>query len=264
MSWLLQLGLALIALAPLAWALWRPRPARARREADLALFHAQIAELDREREAGRLDEAAHAAALVEVQRRLLAAPDAAPATRPRRSAAILPALIPLLPALAFGLYLWHGKPGLPDAPLVERQAQARQDDAVIASLRQRLEQMEPNSDARRQGLVLLGSAEQGRGNGAAAAEAWGAALAIRYDPALAADLIELQIERGETQAAMGLLARALAAAPTQPRLRFLAGLAAARAGHAEGARRIWTELLAEAPADAPWKPLVESALSGLP
>jgi len=265
MSWILQLGLALLALVPLAWVLWRPRAPRERGEADLALYRAQIAELDRERDAGRLDSGAHGAAMVEVQRRLLAAPRvSAPVVRPARLGRLLPVLIPLLPAAAFGLYLWHGRPGLPDAPLQERQAEARADEAVMATLRQRLAQMPPGSEALRQGLVLLGGAERGRGNAAAAAEAWGRALAIRYDPALAADLIELQIERGQAEPAMALLTQALAVAPDQPRLRFLAGLAAARNGRVEAARETWTALLADAPADAPWKPLVERALAGLP
>ncbi len=76
MIWLWMLLLALLALAPLGWALWRPRALRGRREADLALYRAQLAELDADLAAGRLDAAGHAAARLEVQRRLLATPEA--------------------------------------------------------------------------------------------------------------------------------------------------------------------------------------------
>ena len=66
MIWVLLTLVALAALLPLALAVLRPKAARGRREADMALYRAQLAELDREREAGRLDEAAHRAARVEV------------------------------------------------------------------------------------------------------------------------------------------------------------------------------------------------------
>ncbi|EFH12216.1 c-type cytochrome biogenesis protein CcmI, partial [Teichococcus cervicalis] len=77
MIWLLFLGLAVLALAPLGWSLLRPARLRDRQEADLALYHAQLAELEREREAGRLEAEAYRAARLEVQRRVLAAPGVA-------------------------------------------------------------------------------------------------------------------------------------------------------------------------------------------
>ena len=65
MIWVLLMLVALAALLPLALAVLRPRAARGRRDADMALYRAQLAELDRERDAGRLDEAAHRAAVVD-------------------------------------------------------------------------------------------------------------------------------------------------------------------------------------------------------
>ena len=76
-TWALIALLILAVLVPLLLAVLRPARARGRREADLALYRAQMAELERERASGRLDEAAHRAAMLEVQRRLLAAPGAA-------------------------------------------------------------------------------------------------------------------------------------------------------------------------------------------
>ncbi|WP_431280999.1 c-type cytochrome biogenesis protein CcmI [Humitalea sp. 24SJ18S-53] len=265
MDWLLKFGLALLALVPLVIVLWRPGSARGRGAADLALYRAQLAELDRERAAGRLDEAAHAAAVLEVQRRLLAAPatGSMPA-RPSRSAVFLPVLLPLVPAAALGLYLWHGKPGLPAATFAERAVVAAEDAQIVNDLRARLELLQPNSAAAREGLMLLGTAERARGDGAAAAEAWTRALTMRFDPTLAAELIELQIERQDFAAADTLLRRSLAQAPRDPRLRFLSGAVAARAGRAADARAAWTALLADTPPDAPWKPIVERAIAALP
>lgn len=289
-TWILALLLAAVALAPLAFVLLRGRwdggAARGRREADLALYRAQIAELDRERTAGRLDEAAHRAAVVEVQRRLLAAVPAgeegappsalaeaapAPAASPaaaaegRRTALVmLGALAVGLPALALAIYLPRGTPDMPSAPYRARAEAAAQDDALIEQLRARLAQLDPSGDSARQGYVLLGNAERSRGRLDAAAEAWRRALDTRFDPGLAADLAELELERGDGDAAAALLTHALAAHPTDPRLRFLAGLAEAQAGRTENARTAWRGLLADSPPDAPWRGLVERQLQALP
>jgi cytochrome c-type biogenesis protein CcmH len=272
-TWLALALLAAAALAPLALALLRPprRAPRGRREADLALYRAQLTELDRERETGRLDAAAHRAAVLEVQRRLLGAPqdeaaaettDAAPGRRP--AAAPVFALVAAIAALSLGLYLWRGAPGLPSAPYAERAAVAQRDEALLAELRARLARLDPASETARQGYVLLGNAERTRGNLAGAAEAWTRALAARFDAGLAGDLAEVELERGETEAAARWITRGLAEAPRDPRLRFLAGLAEARAGRPETARAAWRALLADAPPDAPWRTLIERRLNELP
>ena len=65
--------MAAIALAPLALSLRRTAAARGRQEAAIALHRAQLAELDRDLADGRIAAAEHANAVLEVQRRLLAA-----------------------------------------------------------------------------------------------------------------------------------------------------------------------------------------------
>ncbi|MFC3125006.1 c-type cytochrome biogenesis protein CcmI [Pseudoroseomonas globiformis] len=264
MIWVLFLALAALVLAPLGFALFRPARTTGRAEADLALYRAQLAELDRERAAGRLEEAAHRAATVEVQRRLLAAPERGVEGKQGGGAAILAASVFLIPALGLGLYLWGGHPGIPAAPLVERQEAAARDDALLGQLRARLEQTSPGTEAYRQGWILLGNAERGRGRLDAAAQAWDRALASRFDPALAAEMADLRIQQGETDAASALLARALQQDPADPRLRYLTGLAEARAGRNANARSTWRALLAESPQDAPWRALLERQLQDLP
>jgi cytochrome c-type biogenesis protein CcmH len=267
-TWLLAAILAAAALAPLASSLLRPAPARGRREADLALYRAQIAELDRECDAGRLDEAAHRAATLEVQRRLLAAPaeEAATATGPGRL--LLPALVVLLPALAFGLYAWRGAPGLPSATQAERAAVQAQEEALLAQLRARLAQLDPRSEAARQGFVLLGNAERSRGRPEAAVEAWRRALESRFDPGLASELAELEIERGAQDAALVLLSRAQQSGELtealRMRLRFLTGLAEEAAGRPDAARTAWQQIIADSPPDAPWRAMIQRRIDRLP
>lgn len=267
MTWLLIGLLAAAALLPLAVALLRPARARGRREADLALYRAQMAELDRERDAGRLDEAAHRAAVLEVQRRLLAAPEekgaASASAQETRAALILAAVA--VPVLAIGIYRQTGGiPGLPSATFAERREAMERDDALLATLRARLAQLDPASEAAREGWVLLGNAERSRGRLDAAAEAYAHALAAGFDADIASQRAQVLLEAGHVEEAGRLLAEALPRAPHHIGLRFLSGLAEARAGRPELARAAWRALLADAPPDAPWRVMVERRMADLP
>lgn len=260
MSWLLLGAMSLVLLLPLAFALRGPAEARDRAEADRALFHAQLDELEREREAGRLTDAGYADARLEVQRRLLAAPAAVEARAGGRT--LLVATLIGVPALAFGFYLLHGNPGLPSASFAARQELGTRDEILLAQLRTRIASFPPG-EQRRTGLILLGNAERNRGAFPAAAAAWREALDSGFEPGLAADLAEVELERGQNTAAFILLARASREAPQDPRIRFLVGVAEAATGRRDTARATWTALLADAPPDAPWRATVEARLRAL-
>jgi cytochrome c-type biogenesis protein CcmH len=262
--WLIVGATALAAMLPLAIALLRPARAHGRSESDLALYRAQLAELDREKEVGRLDPIQHEAARLEIQRRILAAPPEQKALSSARTSGVIAAALFLIPAAAIGLYLLRGIPEMPSVPFDIRSQQMEAEDQLLGTLRERIAQADPNGEAARQGLVLLGNAERNRGRAEPAIEAWARALAVRFDPQLGGDLAELHIEQGQHAEAAALLGRALAAAPADPRLRFLTGLAEARAGRAANARSVWQGLLADAPADAPWRAVVERQLQALP
>jgi cytochrome c-type biogenesis protein CcmH len=173
-------------------------------------------------------------------------------------------LLPLITAAGLGLYMLRGTPGMPSAPYSQRAEAIARDEAIMATLRQRLSELDPQSPQARQGWILLGNAERSRGRAAAAIEAWQRALTIGFDASLAGDIAEMQIEGGAPAEAAPLLARALAEAPTDPRLRFLAGLVEAEAGRPANARALWQALLADSPANAPWRGLVERRLGALP
>lgn len=63
-----------------------------------------------------------------------------------------------------------------------------------------------------------------------------------------------------TPAARLAYARAAELAPGYPAPPFFLGLAEARSGNPEEAVRLWREILANAPANASWRPLVEDGL----
>jgi cytochrome c-type biogenesis protein CcmH len=271
-TWVLIGALAAAALAPLALVLLRPPRARGRREADLALYRAQLAELEREREAGRLDEAAHRAATLEVQRRLLAAPQEAgagggggPAAAAGQVRVVLLAALVAVPVFAVLLYRREGAPELSSVPYAERREVMDRDEALLATLRARLGQLDPTSDAARQGWALLGNAERGRGRPDRAAEAYRRALAAgAFDAELAGQLAQVLMEADRVEEARAFLAEALPRAPRHIGLRFLSGLAEARAGRPEVARATWRALVADAPPDAPWRAMVERRMADLP
>jgi cytochrome c-type biogenesis protein CcmH len=233
MIWLAIVLLAAIALAPLAVSLRPASVARSRRDAAITLHRAQLAELDRDLADNRIAATEHASAVLEVQRRLLAAAggaDDVPHTSSRSP--VLIALV-LVPIGAVALYVVGGHPGLPAVPLAERiaaaQQRAEQEAALIAQLRRRLTVLDPHSEQARQGYVLLGNAEVSRGRLNAAVDAWRTALAARFDATLAAEAAEAitESEGRVTDEAAGLFRRALA----------------------------------ESPADAPWRPMAQKRLS---
>lgn len=238
MIWLAVLVLSAAALAPLAWGLRGRVAAHGRREAALALHRAQLAELDRDLAENRIAPAEHANAVLEVQRRLLAAGDAPDeaagggAEAERASRASVLAALAVVPVAAVGLYLLGGSPGMPSMPIAERRAalaqRAAEGAALAERLRQGLARLDPRSEQARQGQLLLGGLEQARGDDAAAAAAWRAALDVRFDAALAAQAAEAatRAEGRVSESSAALFRRALDAAPP----------------------------------DAPWRPFVEQRL----
>jgi cytochrome c-type biogenesis protein CcmH len=233
--------LAIVAMAPLGFTLRRQAAARSQRESALAVHRAQLAELERDAAEGRIQPAEHASAVLEVQRRLLAAADAPEDLPPERVASRssrgrLVMAVVVIPLAGVLLYLINGQPELPAAPLADRIAlakqQAAQSETLIAQLRQRIATLDPKSDVARQGFVLLGNAEQSLGHFAEAAAAWRSALAVHFDPELAAAAAELQtrVDGKVSPESAQLFRAALAAAPVDAPWRGLAEQRLASAG----------------------------------
>ncbi|TQF77174.1 c-type cytochrome biogenesis protein CcmI, partial [Elioraea sp. Yellowstone] len=155
-DWLVLGAATLVAVLAVLWPLLRrPRPPAPRAAHDAALYRAQLAELDRDRAEGRLSDAEHRDAVIEVQRRLLAAVPASaaaiPAARPPAYTRwSIGAIAAALPALALALYLPRGEPGMPAFPHAEvqavRQAERAETDALLAQVRARIAALPPDSE----------------------------------------------------------------------------------------------------------------------
>ncbi|MSP29882.1 MAG: c-type cytochrome biogenesis protein CcmI [Acetobacteraceae bacterium] len=219
MIWFVLLAFAALTLLPFALSLSRGASLRDRRAAALTLHRAQLVELARDRDAGRLGSAEYDAALLEIQRRLLAVDQNHEATAKPALGFPLVTLFPLLPLIAMLLYLLAGIPGMPAQPLAERKAaaalEAAAEDALLADLRRTLAGHDAGNEQARRGFVLLGNAEARQGNMAAAAAAWRIVLEASFDPAIAvlAGVAIFQAEGKLTAEAAVLFRRALAAGP---------------------------------------------------
>ena len=261
--WLPICLLAIAALLPVGAALFAKPQQRGRNAADLAFYRAQLAELEREQTAGRLDAVGAQMATLEVQRRLLAAPLDAPRDG-RLGRLVLAVTLAAVPLLAGGLYWWNGIPEMPSASLATRLAESDQEATMIAQVRAQLAKLPVNDPRTLEGWLLIGNAERSRNQLGAAAEAYRHALALRFEPDVAGQLAQVLLEDGQTEAAATLLAAALPQAPQHIGLRFLSGLAEERAGRPANARHIWQALLVDAPPGVPWRAMVERKLNAPP
>jgi len=254
--------LAVIAALAIALPLLRrapPGPAAARGAHDAKVYRAQLAELARDREAGRIGGAEYDAAVLEVQRRLLAVPDETPAATGKPAQWPLAVAAVAVPLLALAIYLPRGTPDMPDFPLAEmnarRAAEAAEVAQLIDQLRARLGDLPAASPQRWNGLVLLGNTLRATGDAEGAAAAWREALAIAFDPSVAIDLAEtlsLAADGRITPEARALLERASGGA--DPRVDFYLGLADRQAGDTAGALARWRALAARGPENAAWMP----------
>jgi cytochrome c-type biogenesis protein CcmH len=232
------------------------------------VYRDQLAEIDRDVAAGLIGVSEAEAARVEISRRLLAAADGArdlPARSNlglRRASAIV-ALVGL-PIAAVTFYLAFGSPRLGDFPLASRTRTADVNqplDNMVAQVEAHLEKNP--ADGRGWTVLAPVLARLGRYDDAV--------RAYRNVIIYAGDSAERRSDLGEalaiaaggvvTAEAKAEFERAVAQNAGEPRGHYYLGLAAEQDGRQADAAAIWHAMLAKAPADAPWRPLVEAALA---
>ncbi len=263
---------ALMTAAAIFAVLWPlGRRSAAEGGSDLEVYRDQLEEIARDRAEGRIGAAEADAARIEVSRRLIAAADAAESEAQRseggpvwrRRVAAIVGLV-LLPIGASVAYLALGSPQLPGQPLAERRAAAQQDnsiDTLIARVEAHLEK-NPN-DARGYEVVAPVYLRMGRFADAVNAR--------RKAIALAGENAQRQADLGEALAALGngvitadakaAFERALELDRNDLKSLYFIGLAAEQDGDRKKAAAIWMSMLKDAPADAPWAPMVGEALT---
>lgn len=212
---------------------------------------AELAELDRLKARGLLDDDTLASARAEAARRLLTTvPVDAPPVVGRRDRTIALGAVVATSAVTLALYLVFGAPGLPDQTY-ERRVDAwasspeTLDAPQIAAVLTRAVRREPGN---REALTMLGAARFEAGDPIGAASAFRRALALDANDAVSwARLGESLVRSAEGrvgQDAEAAFARALRIDPAQLGARFFLGEAALTRGDTGRAREMWTPLIA--------------------
>jgi cytochrome c-type biogenesis protein CcmH len=161
----------------------------------------------------------------------------------------------LAAALLLGLagYALQGHPGLSGSPTAPRES--AQGDEGAAAVETRRELSSENGSRNR--WLIIADAMARNGNYGGAAEVLRGAVA--KDPndadawlAMAVALVS-HAEGQLSPAALYAFGRAEAAAPESPGPPLFLGLALAQSGRLAEGRKVWADLLARSPADAPWR-----------
>ena len=257
------------AIFAVLWPLGRAnRPPSGGSEA--VVYKDQLAEIDRDVASGLIGTLEAEAARVEISRRLLAAADSEPkpATRSslkwRRIAAVL-ALVGL-PVLAVSTYLPLGSPQLGDFPLAMRSRapdRTQPLDNLVAQVEQHLEKNP--TDGRGWNVLAPVLLRLGRYDDAV--------RAFRNSITYNGESAERRADLGEaiaaaaggvvTSEAKAEFEHAMTLDGDPAKASYFLGLAAEQDGRTSEAGSIWRAMLAKAPADAPWRPLVQAALARL-
>jgi cytochrome c-type biogenesis protein CcmH len=263
---------ALMTAAAIFAVLWPlGQAADAQAGSDLAVYRDQLDEIERDRAGGLIGPAEADAARVEVSRRLIAAADAAEFTHAlpigsslwRRRAVTVGALV-LLPGIVAAFYLGLGSPQLPGQPLAERVREAHQGRSIASLVSEAEAHLERNPDDIR-GYEVLAPVYLRMGRFSDAVSARRKLLALGGESAgRQSDLGEALVAAANgvvTAEAKSTFERALALDPDELKAKFYIGLAAEQDGDRAQAAATRRAMTHNAPADAPWVPMVREALA---
>lgn len=236
-------------ILPCLWFARRRQPSGAdRKAANLAIFRDQLADLERERNEGSLDESEFEQARSELQRRLLEEVEAGDEAEPAPASTSRPtavALLVLLPLAALAAYTVLGNPRALDpvntAP--QKQMTAADIEGMVAKLAARMQQNPDDMN----GWLMLARSYKMLGRYAESVEAYAKAEpVIEKDPELLASYAEtlaMASGKGLSGKARELIDKALKLDPQHGHTLFLAGAAAMEAGDAKNGIAYWEALL---------------------
>jgi len=268
--WLAMAGLTAAVMAALVWPIMRRAPdAATRAQFDAAVYRDQLAELERDVARGAIGAGEAEAARNEVSRRILSTlsgdskGSAEGSVLSARSALYATLLVPLV---ALPVYLWTGSPGAPDLPLQARldsAIEANDLDALVARVESHLAR-NPGDIA---GWQVLAPVYRRMERFDDAANAYARILSLGSPTAdLFADYAEMLVYANQglvTAAALEPLRLALKLDAKNAKARFFMGLAEKQEGKTEAALAAWKALLADSPADATWRRLVENEIAAI-
>ncbi len=254
-------AVTILVVALLLWPLLRARRHELADPAahDMAVYAAQLGDLERDQLDGKIDAETAVEARREIERRILALDRrAARAQSKGRMPKLVVAagILVVVPSLAGGLYWRLGSPMLPDQPLASRPAPEDNLGPVLAELAARVADAPDDANNQlRYGQALFAASQY-----TAAADAF-------------AKAVELTDSRPDT---LGLYGEALVYASggfvtaearaifariqELPRARYYEGVALYQSGDRQEALDAWLALAGDAPVGAPWLATVEQRI----
>jgi cytochrome c-type biogenesis protein CcmH len=259
--------------AVVLYVLLRPLAGGSGDEGSRAAFNAtvyrdQLGEVQSDRERGLIGEGDAEAARIEIARRLLATDtegegaSASPTQSPLRALTV--GLAVALPLAALGLYLIYGSPRLPDQPLIAHLQDPASDknlEALVARVEARLREHPEEGE----GWEVIAPVYMGWRRYADAAEAYRQSIRLLGESpkrlASYGQALVLANNGVVTEDARQALERALVLDPNLIEPRLVLIIAKEQDGQFAAAIQDWRALLAKAPANAPWRKLVEQRLA---
>jgi cytochrome c-type biogenesis protein CcmH len=262
-------GVTLVVTRPLMRSMPQSAPAG---EADMAVYKDQLKEVAADEARGSLAAGEAEGARLEIARRLLRSSQMvekppAPGRDNQRFASTVSVVMSIaLPVASLALYFVYGAPGLPGQPLKERLAEAVNADRpndLVAKVEARLRER-PDDGV---GWDVISPVYYAMGRYADAAGAYANALRLLGEtPTRLQGFANARIrtENGIIpEDARKALERILVLAPNVKEPQIWLALAKEQDGRLAEAAADYQRLIADAPADAPWRKLLEERLAGL-
>ena len=231
-------------------------------EYDKEIYKARVSEIEEERALGKIDEKQYEYALAEEGRRFLALASSSSgkqtlhhkiANKGAVIGAVFAAL--LIPAIAISVYYNLGSLNSPDQPLQAR-LDADPKGQSVEELLQRAENQLIKKPQDGRGWLVVAPVYMRLGRTKEAATAYRNAIRILGPTAKLQTLLgeALTVEAGGvvTQEANELFLKASASDPDNAKPLFFLGISLNQSGDFEKATKVWNDLIAKSPTNAPW------------
>jgi cytochrome c-type biogenesis protein CcmH len=236
--------------------------------AALPIYRDQLAELERDVASGLVPAAEAKIIRAEIARRIVRepAPDTGALQAEKRTwlHVLVPAII--VPVIAVSAYLVSGNPQMTDLPLSARLEAAQRNDDMPAMVKLVEMRLQTNPDDVRAWTVIAPIYEQLNRFGDAAFAYQNLIRLGQATPDVLTSFAEAQVfENGgiANEPAMRAVAEALKVDPSHFKARFYDAMGTRQLGRSAEALAKYQALLADAPADARWKPIVETEIAAL-
>jgi cytochrome c-type biogenesis protein CcmH len=243
--WLIAILVLILTGAALILPLLRRAPAVPEATRGLAIYRDQLAEIERDQEAGLITETEAGSARTEIERRILKAAEQQPeraASEPGVRMFLAGLILGAVPAATVALYLAVGTPNAPDLAM-----SVASDEAMTADQLADLARRQVAQDRLTQAVETFTRA----------------AARAPHRADLRSLLGEVRVAAADgnvTELAQLAFREAISLDPRDPRARFYLGLARAQEGDLKGAIDDWLRFEADSGTDAAWRPMLAERL----